>query len=101
LSGDEDFSLLSDEEKADLERARALIADEEWKAAYRKGWRERDEPWTRPPRESPPLNLAMIAHFAYLDRVIAGIRELDTASSEQRIRRSMRVIERGRPNGLG
>jgi hypothetical protein len=101
MSGDEDFSLLSDEEKADLERARALIADEEWKAAYRKGWRGRNEPWKRPPRESPPLSLALIAHFAYLDRLINGIRELDTASSEQRIRRAVRVIERRRVNGLG
>jgi hypothetical protein len=94
-----DFSLLSDQEREDLERARAIIADEEWKAAFRKGWLERNEPWKRPPRESPPLSLALIAHFAYLDRLINGIRELDTASSEQRIRRAVRVIERRR--GLG
>jgi hypothetical protein len=79
MSDVEDFSLLSDEEMADLERARRLIADEEWKAAYLKGWRERNEPWTRPPPASPPLSLVLIAHFAYLDRLIGGIRELDTA----------------------
>jgi hypothetical protein len=101
MSGDEDFSLLSDEERADLERSRRLIADEEWKAAYRKGWQERNEPWTRPPPESPPPSLALIAHFAYLDRLIAGIKDLDTAASEQRIRRAVRVIERRRVNGLG
>jgi hypothetical protein len=33
---------------------------EEWKAAYRKGWRERNRPWTRPPPPSPPLSLALI-----------------------------------------
>jgi hypothetical protein len=76
-------------------------ADEEWKAAYRKGVDGRNEPWKRPPPASPPLSLALIAHFAYLDRLIAGIKELDEAASEQRIRRSMRVIERRRPNGLG
>jgi hypothetical protein len=73
---------------------------EEWKAAYRKGWRERNQRWTRPPPPSPPLSAALIAHFAYPDRLIAGIRELDTAQSEQRTRRSMRVIERLR-HGLG
>jgi hypothetical protein len=86
---------------ADLEGVRIAIAHEEWKAAYRKGWRESNQLWTKPPPASPPLSLALIAHFAYLDRVINGIRELDTAASEQRIRRSMRVIERLRPNGLG
>lgn len=65
---DDDFSLLSDEEKADLERARRLIADEEW-----------------------------IAHFAYLDRLKADIRALDTARSEQRIRRAhLHLIKGGR-----
>jgi hypothetical protein len=53
----EDFSLLSDEERAGLERARRLIADEEWKAAYRKGWRERNQLWTKPPPASPPPSL--------------------------------------------
>jgi hypothetical protein len=100
MSGDEDFSLLSDDEMADLERVRIAIAHEEWKAAYRKGWRERNQRWTRPPPPSPPLIAALIAHFAYLDRLINGIKELDTAQSEQRIRRSMRVIERRRLNGL-
>jgi hypothetical protein len=33
MSDVEDFSPLSDEEIADIERARRLIADEEWKAA--------------------------------------------------------------------
>jgi len=71
---------------------------EEWKAAYRKGWRERNEPWKREPRESPPLSLALIAHFAYLDRLIAGLRALDTAQSEQRIRRAcLRLIKGGGP----
>jgi hypothetical protein len=74
---------------------------DEWKAAYRKGWRERNRPWTRPAPPSPPLSLALIAHFAYLDRLIAGIKDLDTAQSEQRIRRATRVIERRRANGLG
>jgi hypothetical protein len=74
---------------------------EEWKAAYRKGWRERGGPWKRPPPSSPPLSLALIKHFAYLDRLISGIRDLGTAQSEQRIRRATRVIERRRPNGLG
>jgi hypothetical protein len=97
----DDPSLLGDDEKADLERVRIAIAHEEWKAAYRKGWRERNQRWTRPPPPSLPLNLALIAHFAYLDRLINGIRELDTASSEQRIRRAVRVIERRRVNGLG
>jgi hypothetical protein len=101
MSGDEDFSLLSDDEMADLERVRIAIAHEEWKAAYRKGWWERNQPWKRPPPESPPLSLALIAHFAYLDRLINGIRELDTAQSEQRIKRAMRVLERRRLNGLG
>jgi hypothetical protein len=103
VSGVTDFSLLSEEERADLERVRLAIAEgehEAWKGAYRKGWRERGEPWKRPPPVSPPLSLALIAHFAYLDRLINSIRELDTASSEQRIRRSMRVIRR-RVNGLG
>ena len=93
-----DFSLLTDDEKADLERARRLIADEEWKAAYCKGWRGRHGPWKRPPPESPPLSLALIAHFAYLDRLIGGIRELDTAAREQRIRRAcLRLNKGGRP----
>jgi hypothetical protein len=74
---------------------------EEWKAAYRKGWRERNQPWTRPPPPVPPLSLALIAHLAYLDRLIADIKDLDTAASEQRIRRATRVIERRRANGLG
>jgi hypothetical protein len=95
MSDVEDFSLLSDEERADLERVRLAIAHEEWKAAYRKGWRERNEPWKGPPRESPPLSLALIAHFAYLDRLIGGIRELDTAQSEQRIRRAHLLLIKG------
>jgi hypothetical protein len=98
------LSLLSDDEIADLERVRAAIAEgeyEAWKVAYRKGWRERNELWTRPPPESPPLSLAHIAHFAYLDRLIGGIKDLDTAASEQRIRRAQRMIERRRVNGLG
>jgi hypothetical protein len=74
---------------------------EEWKAAYRKGWRGRNEPWTRPAPPSPPLSLALIAHFAYLDRLIADIKDLDAAQSEQRIRRAVRVLERRRLNGLG
>jgi hypothetical protein len=61
---------------------------EEWKEAYCKGWRERNQPWTRPAPPSPPPSLSLIAHFAYLDRLIGGIRELDTARSEQRIRRA-------------
>jgi hypothetical protein len=65
------------------------------------GWREKNRLWTRPAPESPPLSLALIAHFAYLDRIIADIKDLDTAASEQRIRRAMRVIEGRRPNGMG
>ncbi|PNE09840.1 MAG: hypothetical protein CR217_17765 [Beijerinckiaceae bacterium] len=64
MSDVEDFSPLSDEEIADIERARRLIADEEWKAAYRKGWRERNGPRKRPPPPSPPPALALTAHFA-------------------------------------
>ena len=95
----QDFSLLSDDELAALDRARALIADEEceaataWKAAYRDGWRGRNRP---PPPPSPPLSLTLIAHFAYLDRLIGGIRDLDTAASEQRIRRAYRLLKGGR-----
>jgi hypothetical protein len=74
---------------------------EEWKAAYRKGWRERNQPWTKPAPPSPPPSLALIAHLAYLDGIIAGIKDLDTAASEQRIRRAQRVIERRCLNGLG
>ncbi len=84
MSDDADFSLLSDEERADLERVRAAIAEgehEAWKIAYREGWRERNEPWTRPPPEAPLLNLKLIAHFAYLDRLIADIKDLDTAGT--------------------
>jgi N6-adenosine-specific RNA methylase IME4 len=49
----------------------------------------------------PEWRGAFAAHLAYLDRIIADIKDLDTAASEQRIRRAMRVIGRGRPNGLG
>jgi hypothetical protein len=89
----QDFSLLSDDELAALERSRRIIADEEWKAAYRDGQLGRNRP---PPPPSPPLSLALIAHFAYLDRLIGGIRELDTAASEQRIRRAHRLLKGGR-----
>jgi hypothetical protein len=91
-------SLLSDDERADLERVRLAIAEgehEAWKAAYRKGWRERNEPWKRPPPASPPLSLALIAHFAYLDRLKADIKALDTAQSEQRIRRAHLLLIKG------
>jgi hypothetical protein len=94
MSDVEDFSPLSDEEIAYIEWARRLIADEEWKAAYRKGWRERNGPRKRPP-PSPPPALALIAHFAYLDRLIGGIRELDTAAREQRIRRTCLRLNKG------
>jgi hypothetical protein len=101
--------VLNDDERADLERARRLIeevemskpADKEWREAYARGAAGSNAPLEREPRESPPLSLALIAHLAYLDRLIAGIRELDTAQSEQRIRRAVRVIERRRVNGLG
>jgi hypothetical protein len=81
-------------------QAARLAELEEWKAAYRKGWRERNQRWTRSPPPSPPLSDAFRDDLDYLDGLIAGIRELDTAQSEQRIRRSMRVIERRRLNGL-
>jgi hypothetical protein len=35
-------------------------------------------------------------HLDYLDRLISGIRELDTAQSEQRIRRALKVLRRPR-----
>jgi hypothetical protein len=99
-----DFSLLSDDERADLERVSLAVAVgelEAWKAAYRKGWRERNEPWKRPPHESPPLSDPFKAHLDYLGGLIAGIKDLDAARSEHRVRRAVRVIERRRPNGLG
>jgi hypothetical protein len=79
-------------------------ADKEWLEAYRKGWEGRNEPWAdevargnlRPPPESPPLSLALVAHFAYLDRLKADIKELDTAASEQRIERARRRLKGGR-----
>jgi hypothetical protein len=90
------LDLLTDDEKADLERVRRLIervemskpADKEWREAYARGAAGSNAPMEREPRESPPLSLALIAHLAYLDRLIGGIRELDTAQSEQRIRRA-------------
>jgi hypothetical protein len=39
---------------------------------------------------------AFAAHLAYLDRIIADIRALDTAASEQRIRRAHRLLRGGR-----
>jgi hypothetical protein len=39
---------------------------------------------------------AFAAHLAYLDRIIADIRELDTAASEQRISRAHRLLKGGR-----
>jgi hypothetical protein len=101
-----DFSLLNDDEKADLERARLAIAegeqlkamsapaDKEWREAYACGVAGRNAPLERRP-ESPPLSLALISHFAYLDRLIAGIRALDTAQSEQRIRRAHLRLTKG------
>jgi hypothetical protein len=65
-------------------------AAEEWKAAYRKGVEGRNERWTRPPRESPPLSDAFLEHLDYLDGIIADIKDLDTAGSEQRISRAVR-----------
>jgi hypothetical protein len=70
-------------------------ADKEWLEAYRRGaagpWRTRDDV------SSPPPSGALIAHFAYLDGLIAGIRALDAARSEQWIRRAyLRLTKRGR-----
>jgi hypothetical protein len=77
-------------------------ADRDWVEAYRRGWRGRSAPLERPPGSAPkPLSDAFKAHLDYLDRLIADIRALDTAQSEQRIRRAMRVLERRRLNGLG
>jgi hypothetical protein len=39
---------------------------------------------------------AFAAHLAYLDRIIADIKDLDTAASEQRIRRAHRLLKGGR-----
>jgi hypothetical protein len=44
---------------------------------------------------SPPLSAALIAHFAYLDRLKADIKALDTAQSEQRIRRAHFLLIKG------
>jgi hypothetical protein len=71
------------------------VADKDWADAYRKGWRGRNEPWKRPPPASPPLSLALIAHFAYLDGLKADIKALDTAQSEQRIRRAHLLLIKG------
>jgi hypothetical protein len=71
------------------------VADKGWAEAYRRG---RDGPWrTRDDVSSPPLSEEFKAHLAYLDGIINGIRELDTAQSEQRIRRAMWIL-RGRRN---
>lgn len=68
------------------------VADKEWVDAYRRGrlcpWRTRDDV------SSPPLSDAFKAHLDYLDRLINGIRALDTAQSEQRIRRACAVVRR-------
>jgi hypothetical protein len=67
-------------------------ADKDWLDAYRRG---RDGPWrTRDDVSSPPLSEEFKAHLAYLDGIINGIRELDTAQSEQRIRRAMWILRR-------
>jgi hypothetical protein len=101
-----DFSLLNDDEKADLERVHLAItegeqlkamsapAGKEWRESYARGVAGRNAPLERKP-ESPPLSLALIAHFAYLDRLINGIKELDTAQSEQRIRRAHLLLIKG------
>jgi hypothetical protein len=87
------------DEPEDISRALGFVQAveiEEWKVVYRKGWRERNEPWTRPPSPpSPPLSAALIAHFAYLDRLKADIKALDTAQSEQRIRRAHFLLIKG------
>jgi hypothetical protein len=75
------------------------VADKDWADAYRKGWRERNEPWKRPPPASPPLSDAFRDHLDYLDGLIADMRALDTARSEQRIRRAhLLLIKGGRHN---
>jgi hypothetical protein len=70
-------------------------ADKAWLEAYRRG---RDGTWrTRDDVSSPPLSEEFKAHLAYLDWIINGIREPDTAQSEQRVRRAMWIL-RGRCN---
>jgi hypothetical protein len=71
------------------------VADKDWLDAYRRG---RDGPWrTRDDVSSPPLSEEFKAHLAYVNGIINGIRELDTAQSERRIRRAMWIL-RGRRN---
>jgi hypothetical protein len=70
------------------------VADKEWAGAYRRGI---EGPWR--PRidvSSPPLSEAFKAHLEYLDGLIAEIRALDTAQSEQRIRRAVKILRRRR-----
>jgi len=65
---------------------------QQWADAYRLGWRA---PWrTRDDVSSPPVSEEFKAHLAYLDGIINGIRELDTAQSEQRIERAMWILRR-------
>jgi hypothetical protein len=73
MSGLHSFPWVTLEEAADLDRVRGVI---EWHEFF-------------------------LAHLSYLDNLIAVIRALDTAQIEQRIRRSMRVLERRRANGMG
>jgi hypothetical protein len=65
-------------------------ATPEWMGAYRRGM---EGPWrTGADVSSPPLSAALIAHFAYLDRLIAGIKELDTAQNEKTAKKRARPV---------
>jgi hypothetical protein len=74
------------------ERAMSDAVDKEWADAYRRGWRAPGR--TRDDASSPPLSDAFKAHLQYLDWLIADMRALDTAQSEQRIERAMRILRR-------
>jgi hypothetical protein len=88
------FKTLHETRQAAVAGARTMSepADKAWLEAYRRG---RDGPWR--PRidvSSPPLSDAFKAHLQYLDGLIADMRALDTAQSEQRIERAMWILRR-------
>jgi hypothetical protein len=70
-AGSGDTCLLGSEQAPGSAPAQKYQADEEWKAAYRRG---REGPWrTRVDVGSPPLSDAFKAHLDYLDQLKASI----------------------------